>query len=117
MKRFGINFMDTIYWNVFTPLLEHFLVAHAKEPEGVENLTKDRLVAIVNKLSPGIYLLHGDLYHNKGPSELEKTFLDLQIREDQILVDEEVNAYFLESGRHWGVFYWVDFETKQVFNI
>ena len=115
MKRFGINFMDTIYATTFTPLLECFLVAHKAEPEGIEALDRKRLTVMVNTLSPGFYLLRQSLYRtDRDPKDV---FEDIQIRENQILIDKEVDAYFLETGRHWDVFYWVDFETKLTFCI
>jgi hypothetical protein len=39
----------------------------------------------------------------------------LQIDEQHVLIDEEVDKYFLETWRHNGHFYWVDFETDKIF--
>jgi len=112
VKRVGINFGDNDFGNTLRPFVQVLLDAYNWGSDTAKNLTKEKVVELFNESSWGLYLL---FQHRHGWTVYEGTKDYLKIDINHVLTDKEVDEYFLQTWRHNGHFYWVDFETGKVF--
>ena len=117
MRRIGINFGDNDFFNTFRPLMGTFLKAYEYDPEGVEQLTKEQVVYILNELFFGFYMLFQNKFqYNIAEEEKLHTKEYLKLTEKDILFDVEVDDKLTKTNLNCNLsFYWVDFDCEQTF--
>lgn len=111
MKKMGIKFGDNDFYYTFQNVMLNILGSYTLNPRDTSNLNKKQIVKIINGLSEGCYWLH----QNRFRYELgwdAKAYL--HIKEDKVLIDEEVDEYLKDDKRHNGDFYYINFILGEI---
>ena len=95
--KIAIKFGDNDFYNCFYGVLETIKNARKWNDNVTED--KEKLCNIINEISYGLYLLYQNSFeYNQEKSGIlcSHTKKNLQIKPDQILINEEVSKYLLE---------------------
>lgn len=101
MKKIAIRFGDNDFGNTFMAVLRHLKDAHDFHKEVTTD--KVRLAEMISKLAIICYVTHQNHFDYNGFENVEAPFADseyyksteryLTVTPDQILINEEVDAY------------------------
>lgn len=113
-KRIGIRFGDSDFYHTFDPVMR--IIGEALQENidlEFESLTKERIVWLVNQLTPAIYILFQNGY-SYGLDNTDHTFNYLKISEKDVMFAEEVDACYEKYGGDSGVYVY-DLELDMVY--
>lgn len=97
--KIAIKFGDNDFYNCFTGVLKTLYEAYKWQDKLPED--KEKLCKIINEISYGCYLAFQNQfsYNDEKSGEFcERTKLYLQIKPEQILLNEEVDAYLASDA-------------------
>lgn len=118
MDRVGINFGDNDFGNTLRPFVQSLLDLYRRDPQRAVSFTKKDVVWFFNEMAYGLYRMFQSRDFKRVEDKYEEHLRNyLQIDEQHVLVDEEVDKYFLETWRHNHHFYWADFKTDKIFYV